>query len=44
MRHSVTVLGGGVGGVITANLLRKRLPDEYEIALIDRETNHVFAP
>ncbi|UOF90888.1 NAD(P)/FAD-dependent oxidoreductase [Fodinisporobacter ferrooxydans] len=44
MRRSIVILGGGVGGVITANLLRKKLSDEYEITLIDRETNHVFAP
>ena len=44
MKNTVVVLGGGVGGVITANLLRKNLPDPYRITLIDREEHHVFAP
>lgn len=44
MKGSVIVLGGGVGGVIAANLLRKRLSAEYKVTLIDREENHVFAP
>jgi len=42
---SILVLGGGVGGVITANLLRKGLPaNRAKITLIDREANHVFVP
>ena len=44
MKSTVVVLGGGVGGVITANLLRKSLPDQYKVTLIDREEHHVFAP
>jgi len=42
---SILVLGGGAGGVITANLLRKGLPtNRAKITLIDREANHVFLP
>ena len=41
MKSTVVVLGGGV---VTANLLRKSLPDPYRITLIDREEHHVFSP
>ena len=44
LESTVVVLGGGVGGMITANLLRKNLPEPYTITLIDREEHHVFAP
>jgi sulfide:quinone oxidoreductase len=42
--NSVMVLGGGVGGVVTAVELRKKLPKRHRIVLIDREAQHVFAP
>lgn len=38
------VLGGGVGGLVTARTLRKRLSREHKIILVDRESEHVFAP
>ena len=41
---TVVVLGGGVGGVVTARELRKRLAREHRVVLIDREREHVFAP
>lgn len=41
---TVLVLGGGVGGLVTAVELRKRLPREHRVVLIEREANHVFAP
>lgn len=41
---SVLVLGGGVGGVVTAVELRKKLPKRHKIVLVDREPQHVFAP
>ena len=40
----VVVLGGGVGGVVTARELRKRLPRQHRVVLIDREHEHLFAP
>lgn len=43
--HKTTViLGGGVGGVVTARALRKELPDEHRVIVVDRERNHLFAP
>jgi sulfide:quinone oxidoreductase len=41
---SILVLGGGVGGVVTAVELRKKLPKRHKTVLIDREPQHVFAP
>ena len=42
--RSVLVLGGGVGGVVVANRLRKRLPRTDRVTLIDRESRHLFQP
>jgi sulfide:quinone oxidoreductase len=41
---TILILGGGVGGVATARALRKRLPRQHRIVLVDRERDHVFAP
>lgn len=39
---TVLVLGGGVGGVVAANRLRKLLPAAHRIVLVDREPYHLF--
>ncbi len=41
---TILILGGGVGGVVTAIELRKKLGRQHRIILIDREQAHVFAP
>jgi sulfide:quinone oxidoreductase len=41
---TILILGGGVGGLVTANELRRQLPDEHEIILIDREAKHLHNP
>ena len=41
---SVLVLGGGAGGVVTAVEVRKKLPNDHKVTLVDRERDHVFAP
>jgi sulfide:quinone oxidoreductase len=41
---TVVVLGGGVGGVVTARELRNRLARQHRVVLIDREREHLFAP
>ena len=43
-RASALVLGGGVGGVVAATTLRRRLPAEHRVVVVDRESNHLFAP
>lgn len=40
---TVLILGGGIGGVVTANVLSKTLDKKtHKIKLIDRNKNHVF--
>ncbi len=41
---TIAVLGGGVGGLVAANRLRKLLSREHRIVLIDRNVWHSFAP
>lgn len=41
---AILILGGGVGGVVTAVELRKRLPKPHRIIVVDREAQHLFAP
>ncbi len=44
MAQSILILGGGVGGLVAANKLRKALPDKHRITLVEREPAFVFAP
>ncbi|MEX2177221.1 MAG: FAD/NAD(P)-binding oxidoreductase [Gemmatimonadaceae bacterium] len=50
MQHSARraqralILGGGVGGVVAANRLRKLLPRTHDVVLVERERYHVFQP
>ena len=41
---TVVVLGAGVGGLVAANRLRKRLSREHRVVLVDRNVWHTFAP
>src|SRR6185437_2358017 len=44
-RKQIVVLGGGTGGTMVANRLRRRLgPDEAEIHVVDRDNSHVYQP
>ena len=40
--RTAIVLGGGVGGVVAANRLRKLLPRSDRVVLIERERDHLF--
>lgn len=42
--RTILVLGGGVGGLVTATTLRKKLPAIHRIILVDRERDHLFQP
>ncbi|HEX7625519.1 MAG TPA: FAD-dependent oxidoreductase, partial [Gaiellaceae bacterium] len=45
MKKQIVILGGGTGGTITANRLRKRLSqDEADIHVVDRDDLHVYQP
>ncbi|MBI5282951.1 MAG: NAD(P)/FAD-dependent oxidoreductase [Candidatus Solibacter usitatus] len=41
---TIVVLGGGVGGMVAANELRRRLPPEHRVVLVERNAQHAFAP
>jgi sulfide:quinone oxidoreductase len=44
-KKRIVILGGGTGGTMTANRLRRRFdPDEAEIHVIDRDDRHVYQP
>jgi len=44
MSKTVLILGGGIGGIVTASLLRKRLPRTHRVVLVEREERYVFPP
>ena len=41
---TVVILGGGTGGLVAANRLRRMLDEEHRIILIDRTPVYTFAP
>jgi sulfide:quinone oxidoreductase len=44
-RKQIVILGGGTGGTMTANRLRRRFSvDEAEIHVVDRDDSHVYQP
>jgi len=40
----VLILGGGVGGIVAANELRRRLSNSHKIIIVEKERDHAFAP
>ncbi len=42
--QTILILGGGVGGLVAAVELRKKLPKKHRVVLVDREREHLFAP
>lgn len=43
MAH-IVILGGGIGGIVAADSLRRKLGREHGITLIDRSASHLYAP
>ena len=44
-RKQIVILGGGTGGTLTANRLRRHFEsDEAEIHVVDRDDRHVYQP
>jgi sulfide:quinone oxidoreductase len=45
MSHRIVILGGGTGGTMIANRLRRRYgEDEATIAVVDKDDRHVYQP
>ena len=42
-KSTILILGGGVGGIVTANHLRKNLPEDYKVILIEKNKEHSLA-
>ena len=42
--RTVVILGGGIGGIVVANDLRRKLPTEHWVVLVERNAEHAFAP
>ncbi len=41
---TILILGAGVGGLIAANELRRLLPREHRVVLVEKNARHAFAP
>ncbi len=41
---TILILGGGVGGIVTANALRAKLPIEHRVIVIEKNTEYLFTP
>jgi sulfide:quinone oxidoreductase len=41
---AILVLGGGVGGLVVANEIRRKLPGEHRVLLVEKNPRHAFAP
>jgi sulfide:quinone oxidoreductase len=41
---TILILGGGIGGHVAANVLRKHIARDHQIFVIDRKRDYVFSP
>ena len=41
---TIVVLGGGVGGMVAANEIRRQLPAVHRVVLVEKNAQHAFAP
>jgi len=44
MSKKIVVLGAGTAGTIVSNNLRRHLPADWEITVIDRDDEHIYQP
>ncbi|AOS83732.1 oxidoreductase [Chlorobaculum limnaeum] len=44
MSKKIVVLGAGTAGTIVSNNLRRHLPKDWEITVIDRDDEHIYQP
>ncbi len=43
-QNTIVILGAGVGGMVAANELRRRLPAAQRVILVERDAEYTFAP
>ncbi|MEW5941511.1 MAG: FAD/NAD(P)-binding oxidoreductase [Chloroflexota bacterium] len=43
-QKTVLILGGGIGGLVAANELRRLLPSEHRVLLVEKNSQHAFPP
>ncbi len=41
---TILILGGGIGGLMSANELRRLLPGEHRVVLVEKNAKHAFPP
>ena len=41
---TILILGGGIGGIVVANELRRELGREHKIVLVDKNRQHIYNP
>ncbi|MBI3163316.1 MAG: NAD(P)/FAD-dependent oxidoreductase [Chloroflexi bacterium] len=41
---TILILGGGIGGLMAANELRRLLPGEHRVVLVEKNPRHAFPP
>ena len=41
---TILILGGGVGGIVTANALRERLASKHRIIIVDKRASTSLLP
>jgi len=44
VNRRIVILGGGTGGTLTANRLRRDLGDDVEVTVVDRDDDHIYQP
>ena len=44
MTSTILVLGGGIGGMVAANEIRRQLPSSHRVVLVEKNAQHAFAP
>ena len=44
MAKTALILGAGIGGIVAAQTLRKLLPSEHRVVVVERQREHVFSP
>ena len=40
--RTILILGGGIGGVVAANTLRKKLENKHQIIVMDKSSHFLF--